>query len=523
MATDVAERAAALLGANGLAPTGTVYWDLSAEVLYEHAIKNGSGHLAHGGALVVSTGVHTGRSPKDKFIVKEPGSEGRVSWGAVNQPIDLEPAAALAADLRAHLNASPNLYVLNARVGSDPKHGIILRLVTESAWHALFTQSLFINLTDEEKANLGTTDGLILHAPSFKANPEVHKTRQSNFVVMNLSSSEILIGGTEYAGEIKKSGFTLMNDRLPLEGVLPMHCSANVGADGDVAVFFGLSGTGKTTLSTDSTRPLIGDDEHGWSDEGVFNFEGGCYAKVIGLSAEAEPEIYATTQMFGTVLENVVFDPDTRILDLDDDSLTENTRGAYPLESVPNAVPAKRAGQPTNIVMLTCDAFGVLPPVAKLSPEQAMQMFLAGYTAKVAGTEIGVTEPQATFSSCFGAPFLPQPPKVYAALLKDRIERYGVNVWLINTGWAGGGAGSGGSRMPIRVSRAVVRGAVSGTLAGAPTRTDPIFGFEIPLTVEGVESNLLDPKSTWSDPAAYDETARELAADIIANAEKAGK
>jgi len=521
MATEVGERAAALLGADGLAPTGTVYWDLSSEALYEHAINNGSGRLAHGGPLVVSTGTHTGRSPKDKFIVKEPGSEGRVGWGAVNQPIDEAPAAKLAAELRAHLNAVPQLYVLNARVGADPTHGIILRLVTESPWHALFTKNLFINLTAEEIAALGATDGLILHAPSFKADPEVHKTRAPNFVVMNLSTSEILIGGTQYAGEIKKSGFTLMNDRLPLEGVLPMHCSANVGPDGDVAVFFGLSGTGKTTLSTDSTRPLIGDDEHGWSDQGVFNFEGGCYAKVIGLSAEAEPEIYATTQMFGTVLENVVMDPDTRVLDLDDDSLTENTRGAYPLESVPNAVPEKRAGQPTNIVMLTCDAFGVLPPIAKLSPEQAMQMFLAGYTAKVAGTEIGVTEPQATFSSCFGAPFLPQPPKVYAALLKDRIEHHGVNVWLINTGWAGGGAGVG-SRMPIRVSRAVVRAAVSGDLAEAPTRTDPIFGFEIPVSVDGVESTLLDPKSTWPDPAAYDTTAKKLAGDIIAHAETAG-
>jgi len=522
MATEVGERAAALLEANGLAPTGTVFWDLSTEVLYEHAIKNGSARLAHGGALAVTTGVHTGRSPKDKFIVKEPGSEARVGWGAVNQAIDPESAAKLGADLRAHLNASPKLYVLNARVGSDPTHGIILRLVSDSAWHALFTKSLFIDLTDEEKANLASSDGVILHAPSFTADPEVHKTRQGNFVVMNLSDSEILIGGTQYAGEIKKSAFTLMNDRLPLEGVLPMHCSANVGPKGDVAVFFGLSGTGKTTLSTDSTRPLIGDDEHGWSDRGVFNFEGGCYAKVIGLSAEAEPEIYATTRMFGTVLENVVMDPDTRIIDLDDDSLTENTRGAYPLESVPNAVPEKRAGQPTNIVMLTCDAFGVLPPVAKLSPEQAMRMFLAGYTAKVAGTEIGVTEPQATFSSCFGAPFLPQPPKVYAALLKDRIERYGVNVWLINTGWTGGGAGVG-SRMPIKVSRAVVRGAVSGELAGAATRTDPIFGFEVPIAVEGVEASLLDPKSTWPDPAAYDETATKLAADIVSNAEKAGQ
>jgi phosphoenolpyruvate carboxykinase (ATP) len=522
MATVVDERAAALREANGLAPTGTVYWDLSTEALYEHALKDGSARLAHGGALAVTTGVHTGRAPKDKFIVREPGSEGRVGWGAVNQPIELDVANKLGADLRAHLNAQPQLYVLNARVGADPTHGIILRLISESAWHALFTKSLFIELTDEERANLSTTQGVIFHAPSFKANPEVHKTRAENFVVMNLSKGEILIGGTQYAGEIKKSGFTLMNDRLPLDGVLPMHCSANVGADGDVAVFFGLSGTGKTTLSTDSTRPLIGDDEHGWSDKGVFNFEGGCYAKVIGLSAEAEPEIYATTQMFGTVLENVVLDEQTRIIDLDDDSLTENTRGAYPLSSIPNAVPEKRAGQPTNIVMLTCDAFGVLAPIAKLSPEQAMQMFLAGYTAKVAGTEVGVTEPQATFSSCFGAPFLPQPPKVYGELLKDRIERYGVNVWLINTGWTGGGAGVG-KRMPIAATRTIVRAALSGELAGATTRTDPIFGFEVPVAIAGVEPALLDPKSTWPDAAAYDETAKNLATDIVAHATKAGQ
>ena len=436
--------------------------------------------------------------------------------------MDLEIAAKLGADLRAHLNAAPQLYVLNARVGSDPTHGITLRLISESAWHALFTKSLFIDLTDEERASLTSTDGVILHAPSFNADPAVHKTRQGNFVVMNLSEGEILIGGTQYAGEIKKSAFTLMNDRLPLEGVLPMHRSANVGPNGDVAVFFGLSGTGKTTLSTDASRPLIGDDEHGWSDEGVFNFEGGCYAKVIGLSADAEPEIYATTRMFGTVLENVVLDPDTRIIDLDDDSLTENTRGAYPLESVPNAVPEKRAGQPTNIVMLTCDAFGVLPPIARLTPEQAMQMFLAGYTAKVAGTEIGVTEPQATFSSCFGAPFLPQPPKVYAALLKDRIERYGVNVWLINTGWTGGGAASAAAcrSRSVAPSCAGPCRASSPAQRPAPTRSS---GSRCRSPSMASTQSLLDPKSTWPDPAAYDETANKLAADIVANAKKAGQ
>jgi phosphoenolpyruvate carboxykinase (ATP) len=342
-----------------------------------------------------------------------------------------------------------------------------------------------------------------------------------NFVILDLSRSEILIGGTAYAGEIKKAIFTLMNDRLPNEGVLSMHCSANVGADGRSAVFFGLSGTGKTTLSTDSERPLVGDDEHGWADDGIFNIEGGCYAKVIGLSAEAEPEIHGTTRMFGTVLENVVMDPDTRRLDLDDASLTENTRAAYPLESIPNALPEKRAGHPSSLVMLTADAFGVLPPLAKLSPEQAMTQFLAGYTAKVAGTEVGVKEPEATFSACFGAPFLPQPPTVYAELLRERLEKHGVTAWLINTGWTGGAYGVG-SRMPIAATRAIVRAALSGDLDDAPTRTDPNFGFEVPLAVEGVDPALLDPRGTWADPEAYDAAAADLAARITQQAEKVG-
>jgi phosphoenolpyruvate carboxykinase (ATP) len=340
-------------------------------------------------------------------------------------------------------------------------------------------------------------------------------------VILDLSGPEILIGGTAYAGEIKKSIFTLMNDRLPNAGVLSMHCSANVGADGRVAVFFGLSGTGKTTLSTDSQRPLIGDDEHGWADDGVFNIEGGCYAKVINLSAEAEPEIFATTRMFGTVLENVVMDPVTRELDLADASVTENTRGAYPLESIPNALPEKRAGHPSALVMLTADAFGVLPPVAKLSPEQAMTQFLAGYTAKVAGTEVGVIEPQETFSACFGAPFLPQPPAVYAELLRERLERHGVSAWLINTGWTGGPYGVG-SRMPIAATRAIVRAALSGELDDAPTRTDPLFGFEVPLEVPGVDAALLDPRGTWADPEAYDRQASDLAAKILEHAEAMG-
>ena len=402
--------------------------------------------------------------------------------------------------------------MIDAWAGADPAHRLPLRVVTESAWHALFARTLFIEPTDEE-LQAHRPEALVLHAPSFAADPASDGTRAGNFVILHLTDQEILIGGTQYAGEIKKSIFTLMNDRLPQRGVLSMHCSANVDADGRVAVFFGLSGTGKTTLSTDSQRPLIGDDEHGWGEDGVFNIEGGCYAKVIKLSPEAEPEIYATTRTFGTVLENVVMDPATRRLDLDDDALTENTRGAYPLASIPNHVTDKRAGHPSTIVMLTADAFGVLPPVAKLTPEEAMTMFLAGYTAKVAGTEVGVVEPQAAFSACFGAPFLPQPPSVYAELLRERIEEHGASAWLVNTGWTGGPYGTG-SRMPIAATRAIVRAAVSGDLDGAPTRTDPVFGFEVPTEVQGVDAALLDPRGTWDDPSAYDEAAADLAAKI---------
>jgi phosphoenolpyruvate carboxykinase (ATP) len=499
------------LDAHGIEPRGAVWWNLPVAALYERALASGEGELAEGGALVVSTGAHTGRAPKDKYVVREPGSEDRVWWGAVNQPIDAAVHASLGERLRAHL-AAGDIYVIDAWAGADPAHRLPLRVVTESAWHALFARTLFIEPTDEE-LEAHRPEAVVLHAPGFTADPDADGTRAPNFVILHLTDQEILIGGTQYAGEIKKSIFTLMNDRLPQRGVLSMHCSANVGADGRVAVFFGLSGTGKTTLSTDSQRPLIGDDEHGWGEDGVFNIEGGCYAKVIRLSPEAEPEIYATTRTFGTVLENVVIDPATRRLDLDDDSVTENTRGAYPLTSIPNHVPEKRAGHPTTIVMLTADAFGVLPPVAKLTPEEAMTMFLAGYTAKVAGTEVGVVEPQAAFSACFGAPFLPQPPSVYAELLRERIKEHDTSAWLVNTGWTGGAYGTG-SRMPIAATRAIVRAAVSGDLDGAPTRTDPVFGFQVPTEVPGVDAALLDPRGTWDDPDAYDAAAAELAAKI---------
>jgi phosphoenolpyruvate carboxykinase (ATP) len=495
------------LEAHGLTNPARVHWNLSAPELYEHVVLRGEGRVAEGGPLVVSTGVHTGRAPRDKFVVREPTSEARV-WWANNQAIDEAHHERLGARLRAHLQ-DRELYVVDAFAGADPQHRLSLRVVTDSPWHALFARILFILPSDEGLA-AHEPEAVVLHAPRFRADPERDGTRAGNFVVLHLGQGEILIGGTEYAGEIKKSIFTLMNDRLPQRDVLPMHCSANVGEDGRVAVFFGLSGTGKTTLSTDATRPLIGDDEHGWSEDGIFNIEGGCYAKVIGLSPEAEPEIYGTTRRFGTVLENVVMDPVTRRLDLDDGSKTENTRGAYPLESIPGSLPEKRAGHPGAVVMLTADAFGVLPPIARLSSEQAMYHFLAGYTAKVAGTEVGVSEPQTTFSACFGAPFLPQPPGVYARMLGERLERHCVTAWLVNTGWTGGAYGTG-HRMPIGATRALLRAALSGALDDVPTRTDPAFGLEVPLEVTGVDPALLDPRSTWDDPEAYDRQAADLA------------
>ncbi|MGD9571961.1 MAG: phosphoenolpyruvate carboxykinase (ATP) [Thermoleophilia bacterium] len=506
------------LDTHGIEAEGTIWWNLPPAALYEHALAAGDAEIAEGGPLVVSTGAHTGRAPKDKFVVEEPGSKDRIWWGSVNQPIAEDKFESLRDRLREHLGGQPNLYVIDAFAGADPKQKLAVRVVSESAWHALFAQTMFIVPSDEE-LEVHQPEAFVYHAPSFTADPAADGTRQGNFVLLHPTNQEIVIGGTYYAGEIKKSIFTLMNDRLPNNGVLSMHCSANVGADGRVAVFFGLSGTGKTTLSTDSERPLIGDDEHGWGEDGVFNIEGGCYAKVINLSPTGEPEIYATTRTFGTVLENVVMDPATRRLDLDDNSKTENTRAAYPLASIPNIVEDKRAGHPSSIIMLTADAFGVLPPIAKLSPEEAMVMFLAGYTAKVAGTEVGVVEPEATFSACFGAAFLPQSPAVYAEMLGERIARYGVSTWLVNTGWSGGPYGVG-SRMPIAATRAIVRAALSGDLDNAETRTDENFGFQVPVAIAGVDGKLLDPRGTWADGAAYDASAKDLAARIQEHAAK---
>jgi len=408
----------------------------------------------------------------------------------------------------AHLDSQQTIYVVDAFAGADPTQRIGVRVVTDHPYHALFAKTLFIDPTDEELTDF-SSEALVLHAPGLEADPRTDGTRTGTFILLHPTRVEVLIGGTFYAGEIKKSIFTVMNDRLPLRGVLSMHCSANVGQEGDVAIFFGLSGTGKTTLSADPERSLIGDDEHGWGDDGVFNIEGGCYAKVIRLSPSAEPEIYKTTRTFGTILENVIVD-DRGIVDLDDDSKTENTRAAYKLEEIANALPTKRAGHPRSMVFLTADAFGILPPIARLSSEQALFYFLSGYTAKVAGTEIGVTEPQATFSTCFGAPFLPQPPAVYARMLGRKLAKHGSTVWLVNTGWTGGPYGEG-SRMPIEATRSMLHAALSGALDGGSFRADPIFGFEVPTEVPAVDAQLLDPRSTWADPARYDRKARELA------------
>jgi phosphoenolpyruvate carboxykinase (ATP) len=505
------------LGEHGLNPAGRVYRNPTTALLYTHALKRGEGQLAEGGPLAVDTGRHTGRSPKDKFVVREAGSEDRIWWGDVNQPLDEEHFDGLRARVAAFLEQEDDVYVVDAFAGADPAHRIAVRVITSRAYHALFARTMFIDPTEEELAEFAP-QALVLHAPAVEADPAEDGVRSSTFVVLHPSRTEVVIGGSYYAGEIKKSIFTVMNDRLPLEGVFPMHCSANVGDDGRVAIFFGLSGTGKTTLSADPERLLIGDDEHGWGDEGVFNIEGGCYAKVIRLSPTAEPEIYRTTRTFGSILENVAVD-ENGILDLDDAAKTENTRSAYKLEQIANALPTKRAGHPSSVVFLTADAFGILPPIARLSNEQAMFYFLSGYTAKVAGTEIGVSEPQATFSACFGAPFLPQPPAVYARMLGEKLARHSATVWLVNTGWTGGPFGEG-RRMPIQETRAMLRAALDGDLDAADFRLDPVFGFEVPQAVPGVDSKLLDPRSTWADPAAYDRRAAELATMFRDNFER---
>ncbi len=504
------------LGNHGIQNVNEVHWNLPSPILYEEAVRRREGRLSHLGPLIVRTGDHTGRAPSDKFIVREPSSEAQIGWGEVNQSMDADCFGTLHQRILAFWQGR-DLFVQDCFAGADPLYRMPIRIVTATAWHSLFARNLFIQASREELGE-HVPRFTVLHAPNFHAIPEVDCTRSAVFVVIHFGERLVLIGGTHYAGEIKKSIFTVLNYLLPQEGVLPMHCSANMGPDRDVALFFGLSGTGKTTLSTDPSRALIGDDEHGWSDRGVFNLEGGCYAKVIRLSSEAEPDIYQTTRRFGTILENVAFDVPTRHIDLDDDSLTENTRAAYPISHIESARRDGLGGHPASIIMLTADAFGVLPPVARLSPDQAVYHFLSGYTAKVAGTEKGVTEPQATFSACFGEPFMPLPPATYADLLAKKIEDHRSQVWLINTGWSGGPYGVG-ERMKIAYTRAMVRSALDGTLAQAPVRVDPTFGLEVPTECPEVPAQVLDPRSTWDDGQAYDAQAKKVAAMFAENAE----
>jgi phosphoenolpyruvate carboxykinase (ATP) len=509
------------LAAQGLSPKGTLHWNLVAPELVQAAIRKGEGELADMGPFVAVTSPHTGRSPKDKFVVVEPTSEKDVDWGAVNQKITEEKFDLLAADVREYLNGQSELFVQDLYCGADAKYRLSCRYVTPNAWHASFVRNMFIRPDLSELASFAPNFS-ILHAPEFQADPAKHGTRTTTAICLNIAKRMIVICGTRYAGELKKSMFTVMNYLLPKQGVLSMHCSANVGKNGDSALFFGLSGTGKTTLSADPERGLIGDDEHGWSSEGIFNFEGGCYAKVINLSAEAEPDIYRTTQMFGTILENCELDPVTRKVKFESQKITENTRASYPLHYIANHVPSGRAGHPKNVVFLTADAYGVLPPIAKLNREQAMYYFLSGYTAKVAGTERGLTEPQATFSACFGAVFLVWHPTKYAEMLGQLLDEHkDANVWLVNTGWTGGPYGTG-KRMKIGYTRSMVRALLDGSLAKAPVKTDPVFGLSVPQGIAGVPAEVLDARGTWPDAAAYDAQAKKLAEQFRENIKKFG-
>jgi phosphoenolpyruvate carboxykinase (ATP) len=492
----------------GIEGLGNVHYNLMEPALVEAAVKRNEGTLGNGGAFLVTTGKFTGRSPKDKHVVKSDSVKDTI-WWENNAEMSPEGFDNLYVDMLEHMKGG-DYHVQDLVGGADPKHSINVRMVTELAWHGLFIRTM-LRRPEREDLNDFVADFTVINCPSFQADPKRHDCRTETVIAMNFDRKMILIGGTEYAGENKKSVFTLLNYLLPEKGIMPMHCSAN-HADGnpvDAAVFFGLSGTGKTTLSADPNRTLIGDDEHGWSDRGTFNFEGGCYAKTINLSAEAEPEIYATTTKFGTVIENMIFDEETKELDFDDDSLTANMRCAYPLEYISNASASAMGGHPKNIIMLTCDAFGVLPPIARLTPAQAMYHFLSGFTSKVAGTERGVTEPEPTFSTCFGAPFMPRRPEVYGNLLREKIAAHGATCWLVNTGWTGGAYGVG-SRMPIRATRGLLTAALEGTLAEVEFRKDSNFGFDVPVSVPGVAEVLLDPRRTWDDQAAYDKQAAKL-------------
>ncbi|MDE2975123.1 MAG: phosphoenolpyruvate carboxykinase (ATP) [Gemmatimonadota bacterium] len=505
------------LTAQGLAPRGRVRRNLSPARLYEETLRLGTGRLAHGGGLVTVTAPHTGRSPNDRFIVREAGSSDLIDWGDINVPIGEEHYARLKSDIVGRLNGR-DLYVRDARAGADARYGVKVRVISESPWHDLFAYNMFLRLAPGEEDGFDP-DFVVYHAPSMQADPDRHGTNSGAFIVVHFTERAVLVGGTAYAGEIKKSIFSSLNFLLPARGVLPMHCSANIGRGGDTALFFGLSGTGKTTLSADPDRRLIGDDEHGWSDDGVFNFEGGCYAKTIRLSPTGEPDIHRATRMFGTILENVILDERTREIDYDSADITENTRASYPIHFIDNAVPSGLGGHPENVVFLTADAFGVLPPIALLDTGQAMYHFLSGYTAKVAGTERGVTEPRAAFSACFGAPFLPQPATVYAGLLGEKLRAHGTRAWLVNTGWTGGRHGVG-RRMKLAHTRAMVAAALGGDLDDVPVATDPVFGLRVPVRVPDVPGDVLLPRGTWADGSAYDAAAAELAAMFKRNFER---
>lgn len=495
---------------HGIRNANTVYWHLTTPMLYEQAARRREGTLAHLGPLIVRTGDHTGRSPNDKFIVKEPTSEGDIWWGKVNRPISQENFDSLLRKVLAYTQQR-DVFVFDGYAGADDRYRLPVRIITEYAWHNMFARNMFIREFDPDTLRDFVPQFTVIDMPRFHASPDQDGTNSQTFILVDFGRSLVLIGGTEYAGEIKKSVFSALNYFLPRRGVLPMHCSANVGkGKADVALFFGLSGTGKTTLSNDPDRMLIGDDEHGWSDRGVFNFEGGCYAKVINLTEESEPLIFEASRRFGTILENVAYDPETRRVNYFDGSLTQNTRSSYPISHIANASSSGVGGHPSNVLFLTADAFGVLPPISKLSKEQAMYHFLSGYTAKVAGTETGITEPKPEFSACFGAPFMPLHPGVYAELLGDKIETHGANVWLVNTGWTGGPFGQG-NRMKLAYTRRMVSAALCGELEDAETAPHPVFGVHMPRHVQGVPDEVLDPRQTWDDPEAYDMQAARLA------------
>jgi phosphoenolpyruvate carboxykinase (ATP) len=509
------------LGNHGVSNLRSTYWNLSTETLYEEAVFRGEGATTRGGAFVVSTGKHTARSANDKFVVREAQSEEGVWWGQYNRPMATDKFEALYGRMLGFLQGR-DVFVQDVYAGADETYRLPVRIVTESAWQSWFARNMFLVPQSLEEYQRFVPEFTIFALPGFKAAPAIDNTASETFICLSFAKKLGIIGNTAYAGEIKKAVFTILNYLLPLEGVLSMHCSANVSPQDvdDVALFFGLSGTGKTTLSADPSRRLIGDDEHGWSEDGVFNFEGGCYAKVIGLSASAEPEIHAATHMFGTLLENVTFDTVTRSIDLDDDSVTENTRASYPLESIANAVPEKRAGHPRNIVFLTCDASGVMPPIARLTPDQALYQFISGYTSKIAGTEVGLRdEPEITFSACFGGPFMVHHPETYAGLLRKKIERHDARCWLVNTGWVGGPYGVG-KRISIKYTRALLTAALAGALDTAPVRRDPVFGFEVPAQCPGVPDEVLEPSGSWPNKKEYDKKYRQLAARFVENFKK---